>query len=47
MVKPVYFPLITPVSSDTVTLVLLYLGQFLLIFFFLIPDAKRLPGQPD
>lgn len=32
MVKPAYFPLITPVSSDSVTLVLLCMGQLLLLF---------------
>lgn len=33
MVKPAYFPLITPVSSDSVTLVLLCMGQLLLLLF--------------
>lgn len=34
MVKPAYFPLITPVSNDSVTLVLLCMGQLLLLLLF-------------
>lgn len=39
MVKPTYFPLIIPVSSDSVTLVLLYMGQLLLFVRFQMQNS--------